>query len=74
MNRMLSPVLAVATLATISAPVHATSLQCSGFNQISGYAGHNPPATAVVTHYSGAWFVRYILQSGMTVDGQRSLA
>jgi hypothetical protein len=53
MNRMLSAAFAVATLASVSAPAHATSFQCNGFNQISGYAGYNPPTTAVVTHYAG---------------------
>ena len=64
MNR----ILAAALLCGVTLPAHATSWQCNDFVQNVGYAGRNPPATAVVTHSTGVWFVHYVLQSGMTVD------
>ena len=68
MNRLLSAALAVASLGSVSAPAHATLLQCSNFNQISGYAGHNPPVTATVLHDNAGWRVSYILRNGETVQ------
>lgn len=68
---MKTTILAAALLCGASvyaANAHATLLQCSRFNQISGYAGHNPPATATVTFGNGAWSVHYVLQNGQTVD------
>lgn len=69
MNRMLSTALALATLAGVSAPAHADEyLQCEGFTQTVGYAGHNPPVSAIVSVHSGTWSVVYVLANGQRVD------
>jgi Aspartyl protease len=66
--KMKKLLLTAAMLCGVTLPAHATSWQCNNFVQNVGYAGRNPPATAVVTHSAGVWFVHYVLQSGMTVD------
>jgi hypothetical protein len=69
MKRMLiTSVSAAGLICGIGSAAHATQLQCSGFHQATGYAGRNPPETAVVSHEGGYWSIHYALRDGMTVE------
>jgi gag-polyprotein putative aspartyl protease len=65
---LITSVSAVGLICGVGSAAHATLLQCSDFHQSYGYAGRNPPATAVISHEGGYWSVHYVLQDGMTVE------
>jgi hypothetical protein len=67
--------LAATLLCGVSMPAHAIYLQCSNFNNISGYTGTNPPVSAVVMHGnpSGRTII-YTLLDGQTVSRETQFA
>ena len=70
-NRITTLALAAGLLGG-NAAAHATTfnidLECSGFKQTLGDAGHNPPVSARVLLNSAGWTVRYTLANGDNVD------
>ena len=67
MNRMLWAALAVATLAGVSAPAHAT-LICDNPTQTVGAKGKNPVISSVVWHDGPVWNVVHTLRDGTRID------
>ena len=76
-NRIATLALAAGLLGG-NAAAHATTfnidLECSGFKQTLGDAGHNPPVSARVLLNSAGWTVRYTLANGDNVDRSKQYA
>ena len=70
-NRIIINVLAAGLLFGGGSAAHAVDLECTGFKQTLGEAGHNPPVSARVLYNTAGWTVIYTLANGQTVDRSR---